>query len=1326
MAPEQTGRMNRSVDSRSDLYSCGVTLYEMLTGVLPFSADDPMEWIHCHIARKPVPPSERRDGIPASLSAIVMKLLAKSAEDRYQTAAGLEADLRRSRAQWEAHGRIDPFPLGAHDASDRLLITEELYGRETEIATLLAAFDRVVMLGTPELVLVSGYSGVGKSSVVNELHKVLVPQRGLFASGKFDQYKRDIPYATLAQAFQTLVRQILVNSEAVVEQWRRALTEALGAHGQLIVNLVPELEFIIGKQPVVPDLPPQEAHNRFQLVFRRFLGAFAKREHPLALFLDDLQWLDAATLDLIEHLVTHSEVRHLLLVGAYRDSDVGPAHPLLRTLEAIKKADARVAEIVLAPLGLDDVGRLAASALHCDLERAWPLSQLIHEKTGGNPFFAIQFLTELAEEGLLSFDAAAPSWQWDVDRIRAKNYTGNVVDLMAGKLRRLSAPTREALKSFACLGNAAETFILILVHGEMMRTAFREAVHAGLVVQQERAYKFLHDRIQQAAYSLIPDAHNADVHLRIGRVLLANLTADQLGEHLFDVANQLNRGAALLIDHDEKMQVAAIDLRAGRKAKASAAYVSACAYLAAGTALLDERDWDSEYELTFSLRLERAECELLSGNFEEAEPLIVDLLQHAGSKVDQATAYRLKVVLHTLKSESAEAVESELPCLRLFSIDIPAHPTEAQVQAEYERVWQILDGRPIESLIDLPRMTDPEMLAAMQVLSVLLYPASHTDIRLWCLLSCRMGKISMEHGTSGACAHGFADLGLLLGPVFHRYSEGYRFAELARDLVEMHGFAAYRAKVCHEMGFVAVWTQPIATSIDFLRTAFRTATETGDLTIACYCMDKSITALLMRNDPLDAVWRESEIGLNFVRKARYHDVAAVIVTQQRFVATMQGRTSAFSTFSDAQFDEAAFEAQITADGTATARCLYWILKLQARFLSGDYAEALLSAEKANALLWAVPVHFQRHDYFYYAALTVAALYEDASAGDRQVWRDLLAAHREQLREWVENYPPTFAHKHALASAEIARIEGRELDAERLYEQAIRSAHDHGFVGNEGLAYEVAARFYSTRGFETFADAYLRKARDCYLRWGADGKARQLDRLYPHLAAPQGQRPAVAIGSPVQHLDVATVVKASQALSSEIVLPKLIEQLMKIALENAGADRGLLILPSGDENLIQAEARATGDQIEVTMRQEPITGIVCPESVVRYVIRTQESVILDDASKSNLFTADDYLRDRRSKSILCLPLIKQRELTGILLLENALTSHVFTPARIAVLELLAAQAAISLENTRLYSDLQEREAKVRRLVDSNIIGICIFDLDRQILEANDAFLDIVGI
>jgi predicted ATPase len=829
MAPEQTGRMNRSMDARSDLYSLGVTLYQMLTGVLPFNAADPLEWVHCHIARQPTPPGDR-PAVPHPLSAIVMKLLAKNAEERYQTASGLEADLRRCLAEWQSHGRIDLFTLGAHDLSDRLLILEKLYGREREVDALLAAFDRVVTHGTPELVLVSGYSGIGKSSLVNELHKALVPPRGLFASGKFDQYKRDVPYATLAQAFQMLVRQILVKSEGEVRQWRAALQEAVGPSGQLIVNVIPEVEFLVGKQPPVPDLPPQEAENRFQLVFRRFLGAFARPEHPLALFLDDLQWLDAATLELLERLITDRDVGHLMLVGAYRDNEVSSSHPLMRTLGAIRKTGLRMQEIVLAPLVLDDVGRLVADGLHCELERARPLAQLVQEKTGGNPFFAIQFFTALTEERLLTFDSVALAWRWDIDRIRAKSYTDNAVDLMADKLRRLPSPTQEALKQLACLGNFAEIATLTMLRGETedaTHAALWEAVRAGIVFRQESAYKFLHDRIQQAAYTLIREEHRAEVHLGIGRVLLASMTPDGLAEHLFDVANQLNRGAPLLTDHDEKVQVATIDLRAGRKAKASAAYVSARAFFAAGMAPLDEREWGSQYELTFSLWLERAECELLTGNFEQAEQLIGELLRRTTSNIDQTAVYRLKAQFHVMKSENQQAVASALTCLRLFGIDLPTHPTFEQVQAEYETVWQTLNGRQIESLIDLPMMTDPEMQAVMPVFSVLPAPAYFTDFRLYCLQSCRMVKVSMQYGTSGPSAHSYACLALMLGPAFHRYRDAYRFAKLACDLVERHGFIAYHAKVHYGMGTVAFWTQPIVTAIDFMRTTFRAGIEAG-------------------------------------------------------------------------------------------------------------------------------------------------------------------------------------------------------------------------------------------------------------------------------------------------------------------------------------------------------------------------------------------------------------------------------------------------------------------------------------------------------------------
>jgi PAS domain S-box-containing protein len=1347
MAPEQTGRMNRSVDSRSDLYALGVTFYEMLTGTLPFTAGDPMEWVHCHIARQPTPPDERVPTIPAPLAAIVLKLLAKTAEDRYQTAAGLAFDLGQCLADRETSGRIDAFPLGTQDASARLMIPEKLYGREREIEVLLSAFDRVVARATPELILVSGYSGVGKSSVVNELHRELVPTRGLFAAGKFDQYKRDIPYATLAQAFRGLVRPLLGQSEAALAPWREALREALGANGQLIESLVPELELVLGTQPSVADLPPQDAKHRFQTVFRRFVNVFARPAHPLVLFLDDLQWLDAATLDLVEHLVTHPDVQHLLLVGAYRDNEVGAAHPLMHTLATIRAAGARMHEVMLAPLEVDDVGRLVADALHRDVERARPLAQLIHEKTGGNPFFAIQFFTALADEGLLVFDRAAaaryPAWHWDIERIRAKSYTDNVVELMAGKLKRLSASAQDALMHLACLGNTVEIATLTLAYAEStvaMHAALWEAVQAGLVFRLEHAYAFAHDRIQQAAYSLIADEQRATIHLHIGRTLLAGMPAEQLAGYLFEVANQFNQSAALLGDRSEKVRVAALNLRAGRKAKASTAYASASAYLTAGMALLDEQDWASQYELTFGLWLERAECEFLSGRFDMAEQLIAELLRRAASKVDQAAVYQLKLLLHTVKSENEQGMASGLACLRLFGIDLPAHPTFAQVQAEYETVWQTLEGRPTEGLIDLPLMTDPEVQAAMQLLSVLGPPAYFTDFHSFCLIACRMVTIGMQHGISDASTLGFALLGFISGPVFHRYGEGWRFARLACGLAEKHHFIANQPKVYHATGTVAFWTQPIETAIGYMRATFRTAAETGDLTFACYGMHQIVPGLLLRNDPLDAVWRESEVALSVAREAKYGDTADIIGSQQRFVATMQGRTSSFSSFSDAQFDETAFEAELTRGRMPLMTCFYWILKLKARFLSGDHTEALAAADAAKAILSVATAQIQLLDYFYYSALTVAALYEEGSAGEQAGWRALLAAHRDQLREWADTYPPTFADKHALVSAEVARLEGREMDAMRLYDDAIRLARLHGFVQNEGLAHEVAARFYSGRGFDTFAHVYRRNARDCYRRWGADGKVRQLERSYPTLhEAPAPATGIGTLGASAAQQDLGAVAQASHAISGEIALGRLIETLMTIAVQHAGAERGLLILFHGDTPQIEAEARTDRKRVVVTLRQGAVTSTELPESLLHTVIRTGESVILDDALAQNPFSTDPYLRRAPVRSVLCLPLTNQGKRLGALYLENGLASHVFTPERISVLEMLASQAAISLENARLYAELlnehRERhtveealrvsDERWRSLVVGAPVAVALTDTHGRYVATNPALQTMIG-
>lgn len=1330
MAPEQTGRMNRSVDSRSDLYALGVTLYEMLTGTLPFTASDPMEWVHCHIAKQPSPAAERRKDVPRSVSGIITKLLAKTAEERYQTAACLESDLRRCLAEWDSDRHVREFSLGEHDTPDRLLIPEKLYGRQREVGTLLGSFERVVKTGTPELVLVSGYSGIGKSAVVNELHKMLVPPRGMFASGKVDQYKRDIPYSALAQAFQSLIRALLTKSEVELNGWREAFREVLGPNGLLMVDLVPELKLIIGEQPPVPDLEPQDEQRRFQVVFTRFISVFARPEHPLALFLDDLQWLSTSTLDLLEDLLTRSDLRYLMVIGAYRDNEVDAMHPLVRKLEAIKNAGARLEEITLAPLASEHLAQLIADALRCTPERAAPLAQLVHEKSGGNPFFALQFLSALAEEDLLTFDHDSARWSWDLNRINAKGYTDNVVDLMVGKMTRLPIETQMALQQMACLGNTAEIKMFSVVHRtseEELHSDLWEAVRLELIVRLEGAYRFVHDRVQEAAYSLIPAHQRAGAHLRIGRLLVAHTPPEQREEAIFEIVNQLNRGAELITAGDEREHLAELNLIAGKRAKASTAYASALSYLVVGASLFGEDSWEHRHALTFALELHRAECEFLTGALAEAEQRLAALSSSAATTVERATVACLRADLYMTLDQSNRAVAVGLDYLRHLGVDWSPHPTEEEARREYERIWSQIGRRTIEEFVDLPLMSDPPSLATLDVLTKLGPAAFFTDFTLHSLVVCRAINLSLEHGFSdGSCPH-FEWLGAVAGARFGDYHAGFRFGQLGYDLVEKRGLKRFQARTYNNFGVqVLPWARHLKASRDLLRRAFEAANQMGDLTFAAFACSNLNTNLLAAGDPLVEVQVEIERSLAFAQKIRFGYAIDLVSIQLALVRTLRGLTAKFGSFDDDRFSEQRLERLLAGNPQlAPLESAYWIRKLQALFLAGDYSSAIEASSRAQKLVGAWQTALETAEHHFYGALSHAAFYDSALPEERQQHLDALAVHHRQLEVWAANCPDNFENRAALVSAEMARIEGRIPDAEHLYEKAIRSARANGFVQNVAVANELAGRFYGTRGFEQIAQLYLRNARQCYLSWGAEGKVRQLDGLYPHLRKEEPVTDARrTIGTPIEHLDLATVLKISHAVSGEIVLENLIDTLLRTAIEHAGAERGLLILARGTELRIQAEATTAGSSVTLELRDAPISSNELPEAVIQYAARTQESVMLDDASARGPFSSDEYIRRTHARSVLCLPLVKQGRLIAVLYLENKLAANVFTPARIAVLNVLVSAAAISLENSRLYRDLQEREAKIRRLVDANIVGVLISNLEGPILEANDAFLQIV--
>ena len=1326
LSPEQTGRMNRSIDYRTDFYSLGVTFYELLTGQLPFPMSDALEVVHCHIARQPVPPHSLKSEIPETISDIVLKLMAKNAENRYQSTYGFKADLEECLRQWQTAGRIEPFPIGRSDVSDRFEIPQKLYGREAEIAALMAGAERVSQ-GASEMMLVAGYSGIGKSALVQEIYKPLTRQRGYFIAGKFDQFQRDIPYASLLQAFQSLMRQLLTESEAAIATWRDKLINALGANGQIIIEVIPELERIIGPQPAIPTLGPTEAQNRFNFVFQNFINVFTQAEHPLVMFLDDLQWADGASLKLIQLLMTAPDSHYLFLMGAYRDNEVSPGHPLMLTLEDINKANALVNTMTLSPLTLPHLTELMIDIFHCQPKAVKPLAELVQSKTGGNPFFVNEFLKSLYAEALVTFDYQQGGWQWDLTKIQAQQITDNVVGLMADKIQKLPSATQAVLKLAACIGNQFDLERLAMVSEQSARDTAADlwaAITEGFVLPQSDAYKlmeldvaglseqvvasyrFAHDRIQQAAYSLISEADKPAVHLRVGQLLLRNTPTNVLEQNIFEIVNQLNQGRTFIVQPTERETLAQLNLKAGKKAKASAAYQPAFNYLQVGRNLLEENHWQQQYDLALELYLETAEAAYLSTHFDEMARLTDIVQQQAKTLLDQVKAYELQIQSEMSQLQFQSAIAIALDVLKKLGISMS--PAEIPARVLVDKIQQTLTetNKQIEDLFDIPEMTNPNKLAAIRILLTITGAIFAARPSLYPQVPFHMVTLSMKYGNPPVAAGVYALYGSFLSGTMNELDAGYRFGQLGVRLLNKFDIPQLKAMVLHSFNsFTKHWKKPLKDTIESLQEGVNCGLETGNLEQAgyaaiCYCEHLLFTGLALEG----VEQKYAQYTDSMVNKKQVYSIYYMKIDRQ-IVLNLQGKSVDKCRLVSEDFNESEFLPIFIEQNNLSLLFVAYLAKTILPYFFKDYAQAVENArlgakyEQNNGGMIVTAQHN------FYHSLALLAHYPDADTTEQTQYLKELEANQQKMKHWVSHAPMNYQHKYDLIEAEKARVLGNVVEAMALYDKAIQGARDNQYPHEEALAYERAAEFYLALGRQEIAQLYMKKAHYGYVQWGATAKVQDLEAEYPQLLSQPITTSDFRLSSTTitgtrsgEALDLAAVMKASQAISGEMVLDKLLAQLMNVVIENAGAQKGCLILKNADGDWA-IEAEGVVDSDEVTTRQSLPIDSEEPRlsaAIVNYVARTQESVVLNDAVNEGEFTAEAYIVAKQPKSLLCTPLLNQGQLSGLLYLENNLTTGAFTADRLEVLQLLSSQAAISIDNAKLYTEMAELNDELKEM------------------------------
>ncbi len=1338
ISPEQTGRMNRGIDYRSDFYSLGITFFQLLTGKLPYYAEDAIELLHCHLAQKPPKVNSIDLKIPVVIAEIVDKLIAKNAEERYQSALGLKYDLEVCLNQLKATGEIQKFPIAQRDRSDRFLIPEKLYGREEEVKTLLTAFERVAN-GNTEMMLVAGFSGIGKTSVVNEVHKPITRQKGYFIKGKFDQFNRNVPFSAFVQALGDLVEQILSESDRELEQLRNKILIALGENGQVLIDLIPKLERIIGKQPPAPELSGTAAQNRFNLLFQKFLSIFSNQEHPLVIFLDDLQWADSASLNLVKLLMENRQ--YLLLLGAYRDNEVSPIHPFILTLEELKKADKNVNTITLKPLNFQDTNRLVSDALCCDIEQTYPITRLIKKRTKGNPFFTTQFINGLYKDGVIKFDLNTGIWQCNFSEIKRLTISNDVVEFMATQLQKYPAASQNILKLAACIGNQFDLHILAIVSecSELeVADLLWKPLQEGLIIPQNDVYKlyvgndekttnldihgnvvyrFLHDRVQQAAYLLMNEEQKQLTHYHIGQLLLEKLSESERNEKLFDIVNHLNFGQSLITEKADKEKLANLYLIAAKKAKASTAYEASVNYSNIAIDLLEQNAWKDQYDLSFNLYLNLAESLLSDSKFEELETICNLALEHITSPIDRADIYVLQIFQYTLQGRFKELNEVGKSALNPLGIYLEKEPIEQLINQEFAAIAKHLQNRSINSLLDLPSITNPKIKAIVKLV-IALEPGVYVNcnIQLYTFFSLKAVHLSIENGNIPESIKAYANYGLLLGLFKQEYQRGYEFAEFAIQLSHKLNSKSQQCKAGLLLGsWIHVWAKPIAGAAAINYDSFLVGIEAGEILFAAYNLFGNVFNRLFQGENLLSILEDIKKYQIASRKIQDSVLRTSLAGAEFFVKKLSLDEDIENSI--VHIEEIIDQSERSQVGMGLVP--YYILRMHISCLTADFAEGLIYTEKAEKMLNALLGFTTYSGYYYYGSLIMVNLYSGLSQENQSEMIEKIRTNQQQLKIWSDHCPENFLHKYFLVEAELNRVLANKALASLLYDRAIAEAKQNGYVQEEAIANELAAKFYLNCDKQNLAINYITNAYCCYEKWGANAKINDLKQHYYKLLEailPQTQieqktiinvseSPLIIPGistissstSDSKILDVASIFKVCQAISSELQHDQLIANLVAILMENAGATKCALILPTGSD--WRVEALATSEQgsredggataTPSSLKQSLETSSDVPVCLIRYVRKTTETLVFDDITQIERWSSDRYIQIQQPKSILCLPILKQNTMIGILYLENSQTIAAFTKRHQEILKLLTAQVAIAIENATLYRNLEQK-------------------------------------